>query len=72
LRRDPRAKSAASAWFAVLSWRVRLPGRKYPWNKTASPHVSKEIKPLYLWLKGQKPGDTMGDVFSNIWHMAMP
>lgn len=29
-------------------------------------------KPLYLWSKDQKPGDTMGDGFKGIWHVARP
>jgi len=27
-------------------------------------------KPLYLWSKDQKPGDTTGDNFNNVWHTA--
>jgi predicted lipoprotein with Yx(FWY)xxD motif len=26
-------------------------------------------KPLYLWSKGQKPGDMTGDGFNGIWHV---
>lgn len=29
-------------------------------------------KPLYLWSKDMKPGDTTGDGFKDIWHMARP
>jgi len=29
-------------------------------------------KPLYLWSKDQKPGDTTGDGRNNIWHLAKP
>lgn len=29
-------------------------------------------KPLYLWSKDQKPGDTTGDGFNNVWHVAKP
>jgi predicted lipoprotein with Yx(FWY)xxD motif len=25
-------------------------------------------KPLYLWIKDQKPGDKTGDGFNNVWH----
>lgn len=25
-------------------------------------------KPLYLWVKDQKPGDKTGDGFNNVWH----
>jgi predicted lipoprotein with Yx(FWY)xxD motif len=29
-------------------------------------------KPLYLWVKDQKPGDTTGDGVNNVWHAAKP
>ncbi len=29
-------------------------------------------KPLYLWFKDQKPGDTTGDGVLNVWHTAKP
>ncbi len=30
-------------------------------------------KPLYFWIKDQKPGDTTGDGFNNnVWHIAKP
>lgn len=29
-------------------------------------------KPLYLWAKDQKPGDTTGDGFKNMWRVARP
>jgi predicted lipoprotein with Yx(FWY)xxD motif len=29
-------------------------------------------KPLYLWSKDQKPGDTTGDGRGNVWHLAKP
>jgi predicted lipoprotein with Yx(FWY)xxD motif len=29
-------------------------------------------KPLYLWVKDQKPGDTTGDNVNNVWHVARP
>jgi predicted lipoprotein with Yx(FWY)xxD motif len=29
-------------------------------------------KPLYLWSKDSKPGDTMGDGFKDLWHVARP
>lgn len=29
-------------------------------------------KPLYLWSKDSKPGDTSGDGFKDIWHAAKP
>lgn len=27
-------------------------------------------KPLYFWVKDQKPGDTSGDGFNGVWHIA--
>jgi len=27
-------------------------------------------KPLYFWVKDQKPGDTTGDGFNQVWHIA--
>ena len=27
-------------------------------------------KPLYLWVKDQKPGDKTGDGFNKVWHVA--
>ena len=27
-------------------------------------------KPLYTWVKDQKPGDMTGDGFNNVWHVA--
>lgn len=27
-------------------------------------------KPLYFWVKDQKPGDTTGDGFNQVWHVA--
>ena len=29
-------------------------------------------KPLYYWIKDQKPGDRSGDGFSNVWRTARP
>ncbi|MEW6415911.1 MAG: hypothetical protein AB1482_11720 [Pseudomonadota bacterium] len=29
-------------------------------------------KPLYLWIKDQKPGDTTGDGVNNVWRTARP
>lgn len=29
-------------------------------------------KPLYFWVKDQKPGDKTGDGFNNVWHIAKP
>ena len=29
-------------------------------------------KPLYTWSKDTKPGDTTGDGFNNVWHVAKP
>ncbi|MFA4969719.1 MAG: hypothetical protein WC540_08805 [Sulfuritalea sp.] len=29
-------------------------------------------KPLYYWVKDQKPGDTTGDGFNSVWHVAKP
>src|SRR5574343_161280 len=29
-------------------------------------------KPLYYWVKDQKPGDRTGDGFNNVWHTARP
>jgi predicted lipoprotein with Yx(FWY)xxD motif len=29
-------------------------------------------KPLYAWAKDTKPGDTTGDGFNNVWHIATP
>jgi predicted lipoprotein with Yx(FWY)xxD motif len=29
-------------------------------------------KPLYLWVKDQKPGDTTGDGFNKVWSLAKP
>jgi predicted lipoprotein with Yx(FWY)xxD motif len=29
-------------------------------------------KPLYTWVKDAKPGDTTGDGFKDVWHVAKP
>lgn len=29
-------------------------------------------KPIYGWVKDQKPGDTTGDGVNNVWHVARP
>jgi predicted lipoprotein with Yx(FWY)xxD motif len=29
-------------------------------------------KPLYLWIKDTKPGDTTGDNVNEVWHVARP
>jgi predicted lipoprotein with Yx(FWY)xxD motif len=29
-------------------------------------------KPLYYWVKDQKPGDTTGDGVNSVWHTAKP
>lgn len=29
-------------------------------------------KPLYLWVKDQKPGDKTGDGYNKVWHAAKP
>ncbi|WP_132979449.1 hypothetical protein [Pigmentiphaga sp. D-2] len=29
-------------------------------------------KPLYFWVKDQKPGDKTGDGVNNVWHVAKP
>ena len=32
-----------------------------------------KVKPLYTWVKDQKPGDVTGDGFNNnVWHVARP
>jgi predicted lipoprotein with Yx(FWY)xxD motif len=31
-----------------------------------------EGKPLYGWVKDQKPGDTTGDGVNSVWHVAKP
>ncbi len=31
-----------------------------------------EGKPLYAWIKDQKPGDRTGDGVLHVWHVAMP
>ena len=31
-----------------------------------------EGKPLYLWVKDKKPGDTTGDGVNGVWHTAKP
>lgn len=31
-----------------------------------------EGKPLYTWVKDQKPGDVTGDGVNNVWHIAQP
>ena len=36
----------------------------------ASAHASP--KPLYRWSKDQKPGDTTGDGFKNLWRVGRP
>lgn len=29
-------------------------------------------KPVYFWVKDQKPGDRTGDGFNGVWHLAKP
>ena len=29
-------------------------------------------KPVYTWVKDQNPGDTTGDGFNSVWHVARP
>jgi predicted lipoprotein with Yx(FWY)xxD motif len=29
-------------------------------------------KPVYFWVKDQKPGDRTGDGFNQVWHLARP
>jgi predicted lipoprotein with Yx(FWY)xxD motif len=29
-------------------------------------------KPLYFWVRDQKPGDRTGDGFNGVWHLARP
>ena len=29
-------------------------------------------KPVYYWVKDQKPGDRSGDVLNSVWHVARP
>ena len=29
-------------------------------------------KPVYFWVKDQKPGDRTGDGFNGVWHLARP
>lgn len=29
-------------------------------------------KPLYTWVKDEKPGDVTGDGVNNVWHLAQP
>jgi predicted lipoprotein with Yx(FWY)xxD motif len=29
-------------------------------------------RPLYTWIRDQKPGDTTGDGFLDVWHVARP
>jgi predicted lipoprotein with Yx(FWY)xxD motif len=40
-------------------------------RKDDKPMWAYDGKPLYLWVKDTKPGDTTGDMVGNVWHTAV-
>lgn len=41
-------------------------------RKDSSNQWAYKGKPLYLWIKDAKPGDTTGDGVKGVWHIARP
>ncbi len=78
--RDEPGKSNCNGQCAVNWPPLRTDGTGQPsenWSVITRDDGSKQWaykgKPLYTWVKGQKPGDTTGNgVNNNTWHVAQP
>lgn len=55
-----RAGAAAPADWSVIS------------RDDGSAQWAYKSKPVYYWIKDQKPGDRSGDGFNQVWHLARP
>ncbi|MGY0614411.1 COG4315 family predicted lipoprotein [Vibrio sp. FJH11] len=54
------SEAAASGDFSIIS------------RDDGSKQWAYKGKPLYYWVKDQKPGDKTGDGLSGVWHLAYP
>ena len=64
----------ATNWPPLMAAEGALPSGEYSIvvRDDGSRQWAVKGKPLYLWIKDQKPGDTTGDGFNQVWHAAKP
>lgn len=77
--RDTAGKSAcngpcAQNWPPLLSDDSTFPTGAYAFvlRDDGREQWAYKGKPLYTWNKDTKPGDTTGENFNNVWHVARP
>ncbi len=77
--RDPNGKSAcngpcATNWPPLISDDSTFPTGAYSFvlREDGREQWAYKGKPLYTWSKDAKPGDTTGENFNNVWHVARP
>ena len=64
----------ATNWPPLMAAEGALPSGEYSIvvRDDGSRQWAVKGKPLYLWIKDQKPGDTTGDGVNQIWRVAKP
>ena len=64
----------ATNWPPLMAAEEALPSGEYSIvvRDDGSRQWAVKGKPLYLWIKDQKPGDTTGDGVNQIWRVAKP
>ena len=64
----------ATNWPPLMAAEGALPSGDYSivMRDDGSRQWAVKGKPLYLWIKDQKPGDTTGDGVNQIWRVAKP
>lgn len=77
--KDPEGKSVCNGecavrWPPLLAGAGDKPSGDYSiiTRDDGSRQWAYKGKPLYLWFKDQKPGDTTGDGVNNVWRVAKP
>ena len=64
----------AAKWPPLAATRNEKPSGEYSLitRDDGSQQWAYKGKPLYLWIKDQKPGDMTGDGVKGVWHVAKP
>lgn len=77
--RDPPGKSAcngqcAQNWPPLVSDDSTFPTGAYSFvlRDDGRQQWAYKGKPLYTWVKDTRPGETTGENFNNVWHVARP
>lgn len=67
-------EKCAMNWPPLVAEDVAGLGEKYTLvaRTDGTRQVAYDGKPLYLWVKDAKPGDTSGDGVNGVWHLARP